>query len=184
MMLPSTLEELNNAMCSTEQMQGLTVYEHGIAVHHQYIKLLEGLQNGTCNDPVLKDVYEVLQYCLLDMKTMQRYQVYHDCGKPYCREVQDGKVHFPDHANVSADLWKTLFPKEVLISDLMRLDMMWHTISLSDADEFWEHPLAAALYFTAYAEILANCQMFGGEESTSFKIKRKKLQRCGKKLLK
>ena len=41
----------------------------------------------------------------------------------------------------------------------------------------------ANLYLTAWSEILANSTMFGGKESDSFKIKRKKLIQAGKKLM-
>ena len=41
-----------------------------------------------------------------------------------------------------------------------------------------------SLYLTAWAEIIANSTMFGGFESTSFKIKRKSLISAGKKLIK
>lgn len=184
-MFPNTFEQLNDDMNSTEQMKGLTVYQHGKMVSAEYEKLMFSLRKGTCEETVLQDVYNKAQKFILDDNTVQRYQVYHDCGKPYCRTVDvEGKVHFPDHANVSSAVWAKLFPGEYVIKELMRLDMMWHTISLQDADVFWTHNYAPTLYFTAYAEILANCQMFGGQDSTSFKIKRKKLLKCGKKFLK
>lgn len=184
-MLPNTFDELNDAMNSTEQMKGLSVYAHGLMVNEEYKKLMQSLRDGTCTEEVLQEIYNNVHGLILDDITVQRYQVYHDCGKPYCRTVdEDGKVHFPDHANVSSAVWNKLFPLEHTIQDLMRLDMEWHTISLHDADMFWTHSLAPTLYFTAWAEVLANCQMFGGTDSTSFKIKRKKLVKCGKKILK
>ncbi|EBS4516491.1 hypothetical protein DQT32_03570 [Salmonella enterica subsp. enterica serovar Braenderup] len=113
-----------------------------------------------------------------------RYQEYHDCGKPFCRVVdEEGKVHFPDHANVSADVWKKLFPDETVIQELMRKDMTFHVAKSEDFDTIWTDPLAPTLYLTAWAEILANCTMFGGQDSTSFKIKKKKLIQAGKKYL-
>lgn len=116
---------------------------------------------------------------------MLRYQEYHDCGKPFCRTVDDeGKVHFPDHANVSANVWNTLFPDESTIQELMHKDMTFHMGRSEDFDEIWKDPLAPTLYITAWAEIIANSTMFGGQDSTSFKIKKKKLIQAGKKYLK
>jgi len=101
-----------------------------------------------------------------------------------CRTVDDeGKVHFPDHANASADVWMNLFPEESVISELMRKDMTFHMAKSEDFDTIWTDPLAPTLYITAWAEILANCTMFGGQDSTSFKIKKKKLIQAGKRYL-
>lgn len=61
--------------------------------------------------------------------------------------------------------------------------MEFHTVKGDDIIRLWEHPLSSTLYITAWAEILANCKMFGGVDSTSFKIKKKKLIQCGKKIL-
>lgn len=92
-------------------------------------------------------------------------------------------MHFPDHANVSADTWKCVFPEEILIQELMRKDMLFHLAKSDDFEVIWSDPLAPTLYVTAWAEILANCTMFGGQDSTSFKIKKKKLIQAGKKYL-
>jgi hypothetical protein len=33
----------------------------------------------------------------------------HDCGKPYCITIdEDGRRHFPDHANVSRDTFSKI----------------------------------------------------------------------------
>lgn len=170
-------------MHSTEQMKGLSVYQHGVNVHAEYKKLIQTLSAGTCTEPVLQDVYNKVKDTLLEPETIETYQIYHDCGKPYCRSVDDeGKVHFPDHANVSAEVFGSVFPEKVQIKELIRMDMAWHTVRGDDIAELWKHPYAGTLYLTAWAEILANCQMFGGTDSTSFKIKRKKLVQCGKKM--
>lgn len=59
--------------------------------------------------------------------------------------------------------------------------MDFHSLRGDDIIELWKQPYAATLYFTAWAEIIANSQMFGGFDSTSFKIKKKALIQAGKK---
>lgn len=183
MIYPNTFEELLHVMQSTEQMKGLSVHAHGLMVQEQYKVLISELDTGQ-GDPVLLEVYSKIKDKILPDDIVLRYQEYHDCGKPLCRTVDDeGKVHFPDHANVSADVWMHLFPEESVISELMRKDMTFHMAKSEDFDTIWTDPLAPTLYITAWAEILANCTMFGGQDSTSFKIKKKKLIQAGKKYL-
>jgi hypothetical protein len=54
----------------------------------------------------------------------------------------------------------------------------------SDAiEEFAKHPEAISLLITGLCELHSNAQMFGGIESTSFKIKWKHLSKMGKRIL-
>jgi hypothetical protein len=62
------------------------------------------------------------------------------------------------------------------------MDMDVHLLKAEDIPEFAGRPQAAALLLTALAEIHANAAMFGGTESTSFKIKLKHLERRGKQI--
>ena len=118
------------------------------------------------------------------------YLEYHDIGKPYCREVDsEGKQHFPDHANVSADVWlavnKDSDPRETQwIGNMIRKDMDMHLLRPSGAEEYAQtNPDTWLLsLIAAFCEIHANASMFGGLESTSFKIKYKNLCAIGKKL--
>jgi hypothetical protein len=64
----------------------------------------------------------------------------------------------------------------------MRMDMEFHTRRGDDVVELWKHPLSHMLYLTAWAELYANAEMFGGTSSDSFKIKRKRLIQAGKKM--
>jgi len=59
-------------------------------------------------------------------------------------------------------------------------DMKFHTGF--NEPEFYSSELAPSLYLTAWAELEANSSMFGGHESTSYKIKKKRLIQQGKKL--
>lgn len=63
------------------------------------------------------------------------------------------------------------------------MDMQFHTLKGEALDELWKHPLSYTLYLTAWAEIKANCKMFGGEDSVSYKIKKKHLIKAGKRYL-
>jgi hypothetical protein len=51
-------------------------------------------------------------------------------------------------------------------------------------DEFCEDFAAISLLITGLAEIHANAEMFGGIESTSFKMKYKQINRRGKQIIK
>lgn len=113
---------------------------------------------------------------LENINTMKEYHVMHDCGKPLCIEIdENGKRHFPNHAEVSYQQYKTLYPDNYIIQELIRLDMGFHTFKDDELVQLWKHELADSLYLTAWAEIMSNAEMFGGIESTSFKIKRKRL---------
>ena len=60
-------------------------------------------------------------------------------------------------------------------------DMDFHIKRGDDLVDTWELDIAISLYLAAWAEIYANSQMFGGINSESFKIKRKRLIQAGKK---
>lgn len=175
-MYADNLSDLIAWMECTEQTRGLSVLGHGHMVHESYLQLVSELEQGV-GPSVLQNLWESLRERLVSPADIEEYQVYHDCGKPVC--AADG--HFPDHAEHSAKQWEKLFGPGT-VSELMRLDMKFHLMNATEAADFWSHPLAPTLYVTAWAEIRANAEMFGGEDSTSFKIKRKKLERAGRAL--
>lgn len=161
------------------QFENINMYDHGLMVADEYEKLILSLESGSCDEPILQQLYAFLKPNLIGEVKRYLYQVFHDCWKPFC-EPCDGRK-YPDHAEHSYNQWLTLFPESIDIAELMRYDMVFHE---GASDDFYRHRLAPTLYLTAWAEIYANCQMFGGQDSTSFKIKRKKLIRQGKKFLK
>lgn len=57
-----------------------------------------------------------------------------------------------------------------------------HLLKAVDIPEFKARPQAIALLLTGLAEIHANASMFGGLESTSFKIKWKHLDKRGRQI--
>ena len=91
----------------------------------------------------------------------------------------NGRVHFPNHAEVSARVWRENFSNHITIENLIRMDMDVHTMSACDVPEFAKRPEAASLLLAALAEVHANAELFGGIESTSFKIKWKHINKRG-----
>jgi hypothetical protein len=188
--MKSKYEQLIKDMEACEQTKGMSVLQHGKLVNNYYVDLINHLRSGTPlkyewrlpewlvinKDKILSNVYAD--------HTMGRYQVNHDCGKPYCRVVDDeGKVHFPDHANVSYEVWKKIFPDDTIVQNLIKMDMDIHTLKSEGIEEFSKRPEAVSLIVTGLSEIHANASMFGGIESTSFKIKWKQIDKRGRQVL-
>lgn len=175
-MYATNLPDLIKRMEACEQTPGLSVLEHGHRVHQSYLQLVQELEQGV-GPAVLQSLWEGLRERLVSPEDIEEYQIYHDCGKPVCSV--GGR--FPDHAYHSAKQWSLLHGRGT-VSELMSMDMVFLLANAEAAKLIWTHHLAPTLYVTAWAEILANASMFGGEDSTSFKIKRKKLERAGRAL--
>lgn len=119
---------------------------------------------------------------LMSRDIIEEYTVYHDCGKIKCITIDsDGKRHFHNHAEVSYHTWLSV-GGSVQAATLMRMDMLIHTMKCDDIDEFIKHREAITLLIAALAEVTSNSQMFGGIDSTSFKIKWKQINKIGKKI--
>ena len=107
-----------------------------------------------------------------------------NCWKPACRTVDaDGRQHFPDHAAASARVWREAGGDEE-VAHLIASDMDIHLLKGEGVEAFARRPEACALLLTGLAEITANASMFGGIESTSFKIKFKNLDKRGRAIVK
>lgn len=174
-------------MSTTEQMQGLSVLEHGVSVHNYFLDLYNHILYAT----PLKYEWKLPEWIfnldlwskIEDLETIKNYQIYHDCGKPYCLIVdEDGRKHFPDHANTSYSIWKSLGQPEIECQ-LMLHDMDIHTLRGDDIPTFCQLPFAATLLITGLAELHSNAVMFGGIESTSFKIKWKNINKFGARIV-
>ena len=171
-------------MESCRQSQHQTILQHGEAVAFKFEDLIRGGAKGfrlpawfTENEQFLKDR-------LPDLEILDAYHVYHDCGKPYCRTIDDeGRQHFPDHARISAAVWRS-FGGDERVARLIQHDMDMHTMKPADAPSYKHLDIAPALLLTALAELHSNAEMFGGIESTSFKIKFKSLSKLGNALIK
>lgn len=193
-------------MKACQQTPGQSVYEHGFAVWRYLDDLAvdDGFDEEHFASMRLPDWYtnnkDFIRTNLYSNCTLIKYAVYHDCGKPYCLTIDDdGKRHFPNHAEVSKAKWLECHPdprvlvggpklgeyvSTVLIGELIGLDMIFHT-------ETWEQIHArnlptktiCTLLCSALAELHANADMFGGIESTSFKIKWKRLNKLGNRAI-
>ena len=176
-----TNECLLKAMKSCYQFENINMYEHGVMVHEAYLQLIDLLESGMILEGLpeeLIDVYQINKDNLFDIPCMKFYQTYHDCGKPYCKTVdEDGKQHFPNHAQVSYNKFKEVFPDEEAEQMLILHDMDFHTLKPDELKELANSEYGFSLYLTAWAELIANSSMFGGFDSVSFKIKRKKLMK-------
>lgn len=165
----------------------MSMLDHGYDVRGWYDDLKRFFIGGSCpakiwslpswldSDPV-RNHFE-----LADDLAIALYQIYHDCGKHLCREVDsDGRQHFPNHAEISKARWLECGGSQE-IANLIGMDMDIHTMKACEVDEFARRPQAITLLLTGLCELHSNAQMFGGIDSTGFKIKFKNLERFGKR---
>lgn len=188
-MLQITKEELIQKMSECEQTKGQSVLQHGQSVRNYLFDLINHLRNGSLlqyewrlPDWVLENKDFILS-SLPDDETLELYTFYHDCGKPFCLEIDDeGKIHFPNHAEVSYQYFNQVFNNKIA-AYLILHDMDIHLLKSDGVVEFCKNPYALTLLLTGLAELHSNAQMFGGLESTSFKIKWKSINQRGKKII-
>jgi len=127
---------------------------------------------------------------LHDFKTIKHYNLWHDLSKPWVRTVdENNKVHYPDHANKSADMFLEHIRNDETIARLIRNDMAFHTLKF---EEILDLKLSiqdtCTLLITALAELHSNAiaNVFHPIlkiESDSFKIKFKRINKLGFKIL-
>lgn len=170
-------------MENCEQAPGLNMIQHGEWVHDEYKKLIANLeQGGECKE--LQDVWTKFGPTLPPPDVLRSYHVYHDCGKHLCLTISDdGRRHFPNHAEISSKQYSIIFPSDVFSAILIARDMDFHVLRGDDLQKILRNPIAPILYLSAWAEINANAQMFGGRDSESYKIKRSRLIQAGKNFL-
>lgn len=176
-------------MRNCPQTDTQSVLEHGHAVHRMYLRLFAREWDGM-KIPVWFDVhFDNLLMGVYDVEVVGLYQIFHDCGKPFCIVEDEKGRHFPNHAEVSKEIFAQTFkigaPIQPMIENLIGWDMVLHTATAAEIDAMpWSREDAFTLLVTALAEVHANAEMFGGIESDSFKIKWKKVNRRGKQLIK
>jgi hypothetical protein len=123
---------------------------------------------------------KALLECLPPDHVLEKYALWHDCGKPFCKTVdENGKTHFPNHAKVSANLFREIYPEQEDIAALIEMDMDIHLLAADGIEEFCKRPQAAALLLAGLASLHSNAAMFGGIATDSFKIKWKHIDRRG-----
>jgi len=180
--LPSSLHQLEVDMKSCEQTQGQSVYQHGVSVNEYFQDLIgENTLNWKKPKWFEENKLKILDL-LYDTEIIERYILYHDCGKPYNKVIyEDGSIHFPDHALVSEKVWNNLFDNK-LIGSLIKNDMFFHTCTSKELEEFTKEQdkeFVFVLLVVALCELHSNSNMFGGMDTISFKSKWKKLDRRG-----
>jgi len=185
-----TKAQVIEAMKNCEQMKGLSVLDHGISVNKYFKDLINHLQLGTDLEFEWKlpnwitENREYILNNLLPLDILDEYQIYHDCGKPYCREVDSkGRVHFPNHAKISSQIWKEVGGLEQ-VCKLMEMDMDIHLLKDVGVEEFSKRPEAISLLVTGLCELHSNAIMFGGIDQVSFKIKWKNINKRGNAIFK
>lgn len=117
--------------------------------------------------------------------TIDTYTRMHDCGKHKVKILTEkGTLSYPNHAQASHETFLT-FSDNLEIAELIRRDMDIHTLKTDQVEEFCrdEPEISCTLLLAGLAEIHSNCQLFGGMESDSFKIKFKHLEKKGKYIL-
>ena len=176
-------------MKSCPQTKSQSVLEHGISVKNHLMDLLDHLEHGTelkyewkLPEWIYAEKDLILQN-LPDRKTLKLYTIMHDAGKPFCLEIdEEGRRHFPNHAQVSYETF-TKFYDDPTAAELILHDMDIHTLKSEGVEEFSKTPHAITLLISGLAEIHSNAKMFGGIDSTSFKIKHKCISKRGKQII-
>ena len=181
-----TYEKVISDMIDTPQTDTQNVLEHGISVAKHFNQLIKGDTNNWKLPTWFTDNKEFIFNNIHSLEDIKEYQVMHDCGKSYCMTIDEqGKRHFTNHAQVSSDTFSKISDNKV-VADLILKDMVFHTIKADEVEDFVKNnsiETVLTLLVTALCELHSNAAMFGGIESTSFKIKFKQLDKRGKQVL-
>lgn len=171
-------------MKNTPQNDKQSVYDHCISVRDKLRDLIEGnnLDSFLLPEWYLKHSKNIISN-IPSIEELYTYAEFHDSGKPFCHYKDERGNHFPNHEAISEEINNKLFNNKN-INWLTRHDMFFHTCSANDIDTIRNNPLAGGLLLASLAAIHANADMFGGIESTSFKIKWKQIDRRGNALFK
>ncbi len=165
-------------MRATEQTETQTILEHGQSVWEFSKKIINGEFEGLRFPEWFIENHQFIIKNLHERKVIEYYNIFHDCGKPLCLEIDEsGRRHFPNHARISKETWLRFSDNED-VARLIGLDMLLHTSAVEELKGIHlDIKTAFTLIVTSLAEIHSNSQMFGGNDSISFKIKWKKLEK-------
>lgn len=176
-------------MKKCKNSNGQSIFDHGLSVRDYLTDLISYLKGEISltgwRIPEWLDQYkEQLLSKLLPEDILETYTVYHDLGKIRCRTIDEsGKIHFENHAEESYNLWLEL-NGDLQVAQLIKLDMVIHTIKSVDLPEFCQQKECISLLLSGLAEIHSNSELFGGTNSVSFKIKFKQIDKRGKAICK
>ncbi len=177
-------------MSNCEQTVGQSVLEHGESVLSYSFDLINHLRNNSdlkYEWRIPEWLYENRELFLKSLpsdETLELYTKFHDIGKPYCKTFDElGRPHFPNHSQVSYEVFTSLFNNKHA-AELIKHDMDIHLLKSDGVEEFSKNPNFLTHLLIGLAEIHSNAKMFGGIESTSFKIKWKCLHQRGKQIIK
>jgi len=188
-----------NKMITTPQNNKQNILEHGLSVMKYFNEIKKTLENSTeynsflnlkIPDFIIDNKYFILENLLSD-DILNEYQLYHDIGKPYCIKYdKDGKVHFPNHEDYSSKVYLEFsnHNDKILISKLIYHDMDFHILKPSECENYLHETKLSkseiiSLLLTTLSELNSNADMFGGFDSTSFKIKYKNYLKISKKII-
>lgn len=181
-----TRDQVIERMKSCAQNSTQSVWDHGVSVREHYLILTDHIKNLTPIENWWRVPQWVLDPNLLNFLEpdfiMQEYQIFHDCGKPYCCVIDENGRHFPDHAKVSQQVFENIGGNKIA-SKLILHDMDAHLLKGDGVEAFAQNRLCISLLITALAEVHSNAKMFGGVNSDSFKIKAKHLDKKGKQVI-
>lgn len=179
-------KELILEMKNAYQIEGTqTILEHGLQVNNYFKLLIDELegkrQSNYLPNFVLKRKEKILKTYYKHRKSIHLYLVFHDCGKPFCKTKLNNKTHFYNHENISYEIFQSVFDNPIA-SHLIKNDMLLHKARANNVLELSHVYLIDILCLAYIAEIYANKEIFGGEFSESFKIKKKQMESKIKKL--
>lgn len=175
-------------MTNTLQFDTQNILQHGQSVHDHYLKIIEALDAKDYSKyqfpQILKDSWHKVKKRLFHSDVLKQYHIYHDCGKPYCINVDvAGRRHFKDHALVSYDVYCQVFSNDI-VAKFIRSDMIFHSGTMEDITAFIaenDKRFLLSLWVTALAEIYSNSAFF--EDRTGFNKKYAKLESILPKIL-
>lgn len=195
---------------TNEQTAGQSILSHGASVREHYFAIVQHLLglvdlNQYENWKLPKWLDENKEFFVKNFPdsswhayVMDRYLTLHDCGKPNVKTVdENGRTHFPDHEVASKEEYLKFASKvrsnvsgenadwyeDTIIAEMIGNDMLIHTLKADGVESFCDilYPLTHLL--VGLATIHSNASMFGGIDSTSFKIKWKTLDSRGKQII-
>lgn len=181
-----TYQQVIFDMLSTPQTDTQNVLEHGTSVNKYFNDLIGDMKLDWRLPNWFQENKDFILENLHSYQDIKEYQIMHDCGKPYCINIDEaGRRHFTDHANVSANTFAQISDNKI-VKDLISKDMVFHTIKADEVEDFVNNnslQTVLTLLVTSLCELHSNASMFGGMTSQSFLIKYKKYDRIGKKLI-